>query len=186
MGCFDQCFRLFARSTTIKDSHNRLTYQNAEDTLLDQMEGILSLFDNAVALQALFPNNRSLKALRNILKHTSSIYIFLLLMYIKRAFSKIRKLNKYIRIVKTEIILGIKTADKVLERLYREKAKSVIDMVGYISDFILNISLLFPRLKVGRFLTKILGAISWVATIARFMDEDDEVVEQIEKRYEST
>lgn len=180
MGLFDSYFKLLTGRTTNAVGSS---YQDAEDLLLDQMEGILSLFDNAVALQALFPSNKLLRSFQRVLKHASSMYIFLLVMYIKRAFLKMRKLNKYIRIVKAEMILGIKTADEVLERLYKEKVKAMIDMVGYMSDFVLNISLLFPKLKAGRFVSKLLGAISWIATIARFMGEDDDVVKQIEKRY---
>lgn len=195
MVAVDACYK-FIRKGVVSDenSHKRATYERAEDVVLDKMEGILTIVDNAVALQALFPNSRVFKPLQGVLKHASSIYIFMLVMYIKRAVLKLGKINKYIRIVKAEIILGIMAASEVLEKLYREKAKAMIDLVGYVSDFMLNISLIFPKLKLGRFMSRLLGAISWLATIARFLgggggdddgsqDNSNGVLEQVEKRY---
>lgn len=164
-------------------ANDKLTYERAEEMMLDRMEGILSFVDNAIALQALFPSNKLFKPFGRALKHASAIYVFMLLLYIKRAIMKLQKINKYIRIVKAEMVLGITAASEVLEKLYTEKVKAMIDAAGYLSDFMLNISLIFPKMRAGRLTGRLLGALSWLGTLTRFLGQDDGIIAQMQQRY---
>lgn len=189
-------------------------YEKVEDTVLNNLEYFLSYMDNFIAIQAIFPSFEKLmkkspilRPFNVIIKQIAKIYIFMILIYLKKFIVKLRKINKLIRIVKLEYEIIEKSFqafknlnptkkssnyhEKCLNILYTEKAKAIIEIIGYFNDLILNFSLVSKRAKLGRFSGKIVGFISWLVNVYRLCrdekseEENEQRMKEIAVRFDS-
>lgn len=183
-------------------------YEILEESLLAKMESGLSYIDNLIAIQAIFPalekktkHIKILKPLNYIIKQVAKIYIIMILIYIKRFLLRLKKINKLIKLIKTESIImkrnfliSNSTIDeyheKYLKVLYTEKIKSSIEIIGYFNDLLLNLNLVTKRFKLGRLMGKVVGFVSWVVNIYRLcrdesQDERNEsVIKELQNKFE--
>lgn len=183
-------------------------YEILEENILAKMESGLSYIDNFIAIQAVFPalekktkHIKFLKPLNYIIKQVAKIYIIMILIYIKRFLFRLKKINKLIKLIKTESIIMkrnflIKSSnvdeyhEKYLRVLYTEKIKSSLELVGYFNDLLLNLNLVTKRFKLGRLMGKFVGFVSWIVNIYRLcrdesQDEKNEsVMKELQNKFE--
>lgn len=169
-------------------------YEELEEKLLEKLEEGLSYMDNFIAIQAIFPalerktqNSKILKPFNFIIRQGAKIYIVMILIYLKRYLLRLAKLNKLIRILKTEFRIINRnfltrnpntTAyyNKCLQTLYTEKIKTIVELVGYSNDLLLNLSVIMKNFKLGRVMGKFVGFVSWIINIYRLCRDEGQDV----------
>lgn len=167
-------------------------YEILEDKFLLKMESGLSYIDNLIAIQAIFPaiekrtkNSKILKPLNFLIKQVAKVYIIMILIYMKRFLLRLRKINKLITLVKTESRIIKRNFlmkdsnineyhEKFLKVLYTEKIKAIIEIVGYLNDLLLNLSLVTKRFKLGKLMGKFVGFISWIVNMYRLCRDESQ------------
>jgi hypothetical protein len=182
-------------------------YEQIEEHILDKLETILSYMDNFIAFQAIFPSlerktkdMKIFKPINFVIKQIAKIYIIMILIYLKKFLLRLRKINKLLKIVKTEFSIIqrnflMKNAniteyhEKFLTVLYTEKIKAIIEIVGYINDLVLNLSLVTKRFRLGRMMGKFVGFVSWVVNIYRLFkdvkqeEKNEVIIKELEIRF---
>lgn len=109
----------------------------------------------------------------------------MILIYMKRFLLRLRKINKLITLVKTESRIIKRNFlmkdsnineyhEKFLKVLYTEKIKAIIEIVGYLNDLLLNLSLVTKRFKLGKLMGKFVGFISWIVNMYRLCRDESQ------------
>lgn len=77
--------------------------------------------------------------------------------------------------------------EKSLQILYTEKAKAIFELVGYVSDLLLNLGALTRRIKLGKPISRILGIFSWALNMYRICrdgnNKNEQFIHELETRY---
>lgn len=175
--------------------YDKSGYEKIEDNILDKMESVISIVDNYAIIQAIFPgieritkNNSYLKIISYGLKQAAKIYIIMILIYLKKFLLRISKINKLIKLVKIESRIVKIPGGKYkewLSILKSEKIRSIIEIIGYINELMLNLTLVYKNVRFNKFFSRLMGIISWIVNFYRNLDnkENENTVRGLEIRY---
>ena len=175
--------------------YDKSGYEKIEDNILDKMESVISIVDNYAIIQAIFPgieritkNNSYLKIISYGLKQAAKIYIIMILIYLKKFLLRISKINKLIKLVKIESRIVKIPGGKYkewLSILKSEKIRSIIEIIGYINELMLNLTLVYKNVRFNKFFSRLMGIVSWIVNFYRNIDneENENTVRGLEIRY---
>ncbi|ODV83008.1 hypothetical protein CANARDRAFT_19858 [[Candida] arabinofermentans NRRL YB-2248] len=178
-------------------------YTQFETKLLQNLESLISLFDNFIIVQNLFKSSRlseKFKLLEKVIKNLSKFYLVIILINLKNLILKLVKINKLIRYAELES--SLMSSDERIRRLtsidsnqvdengnptqdidpnntrlvllYTEKFKTFLEIVGYSSELILNLNMIYPSYKLPKLLGKLVNAIAWIISLYRLSKDEHE------------
>lgn len=120
----------------------------------------------------------------------------------KRFLQRFIKLQKLIKTLETECLLIHEnykmnsesnelstTHRETLLVLYSEKFKSMVEILGYFNDLLLNLNIVSKKFKLNKILDRFVGFMSWIISIYRFSKDEDEelknerIIDDLEKKY---
>lgn len=187
------------------------TYNEMEGLLLDKLEKALSFMDNFTTFQAIFPvvydrtkEVKLFKPVHWIVCQISGVYLVVLAINLKRYIQKLIKIRKLIVCINNELIIISKSFDglndsvkmgmesnlqRYLNILASEKTRCIVEIVGFVNDFFLNLNLAYKKFKLTRGIGKFMGMVSWMVSIYRMCsdaeaeEKNDRIISELKERY---
>ncbi|KAG7837383.1 hypothetical protein KL943_001422 [Ogataea angusta] len=164
-------------------------YNSFETGLLANLESLVSLFDNFTMFQNVLSKSRFASKFRGVealLKNLSKVYFIIILINLKNLIVKLIKLNKLIRIVELEAEMLSRNDKNVLlpeaasqEReklvfLYTEKFRTYVELVGYANELVLDLTLVYSRIRLPKLVERLVSLVSWIIGVYRLSKDEAE------------
>ncbi|KAG7813951.1 hypothetical protein KL921_000225 [Ogataea angusta] len=164
-------------------------YSSFETGLLANLESLVSLFDNFTMFQNVLSKSRFASKFRGVealLKNLSKVYFIIILINLKNLIVKLIKLNKLIRIVELEAEMLSRNDKNVLlpeaasqEReklvfLYTEKFRTYVELVGYANELVLDLTLVYSRIRLPKLVERLVSLVSWIIGVYRLSKDEAE------------
>ncbi|KAG7822093.1 hypothetical protein KL928_000568 [Ogataea angusta] len=164
-------------------------YNSFETGLLANLESLVSLFDNFTMFQNVLSKSRFASKFRGVealLKNLSKVYFIIILINLKNLIVKLIKLNKLIRIVELEAEMLSRNDKNVLlpeaasqEReklvfLYTEKFRTYVELVGYANELVLDLTLVYSRIRLPKLVGRLVSLVSWIIGVYRLSKDEAE------------
>lgn len=180
-----------------RDRVNRVMrrYNEVEGGILKVLEVLIRRFDNFVLLQTFIPklkklpNTRWGRIVSFLMKQLSGLYVVVIAINLRRLTVRLMRINRVIRqlelqcrILKQNIFDDTqfeipKSLKKALIDLYAVKIRTIIELAGYVNELVLDLNLLLPKFHLNSKVKKLLGAFSWLISVYRMSQDDDDDTE---------
>ncbi|QPG73781.1 hypothetical protein FOA43_001095 [Brettanomyces nanus] len=183
-------------------------YNMTEDKLLGLLETLITQFDNFVLIQTFIPRLRQDphtklgRTINFILKQLSKFYLIVIAINLRKLLVRLIRVNKLIKRIELECRIlrsSMPFADtqfKIprqlksgLMELYTVKVKTVVELIGFLNELLLNLDLLWKKFRIPKRTKQIMSVLGWLIGIYRLSKDDDEEektnlkLKQMEKNY---
>ncbi|VEU22654.1 DEKNAAC103387 [Brettanomyces naardenensis] len=168
-------------------------YSKAEDRTLGLLETLITQFDNFVLLQTFIPrlrqsqDSRLGRLINFTVRQLSKFYLIVIAINVRKLLVRLIRVNRLIkrlelecRILNSQILIDTefkipKQLKECLVKLYTAKVKTIIELVGYLNELLLNVNIIWgKKVRLPKRLKQAMSVVGWIIGIYRLSQEEGE------------